>query len=1389
MNRYVIFAVTMMSVSPVMAGIQEHRVSINSPTENSCINNGDQIGTGGIIGGEAASQPRDVPLNLTIRSADGQNVTLTVLSEWTEEAPDGNLIDRSETYQIIVSFPADEIIVTTDDYPIPGFFIGDGQDVRVTIRSEHPVFELDEDSVIFDLDREAPQVVMTPEQLGAAQSQCSATPDAFAYEVEDNRTPPGLIQSSIREDRIACTIRRIVTVRDNCGSGNAQEYELSNQAPAAAGDLTIALMGYECTVDECVTHGPNAVTFEDNARVSRATIVPVIGGEPGCATSISTTLMQAGRQVEACPAAPPHVFGPAGNECVEDEECNGAQNCTNGYCAEPEECINDADCREGRFCGNSSCRSPCFTFESGRAIEVAGDYIARTIVSSCGEDSAEATLRVTVLEKPVARPGGNLPNGDYQVAQGAGLILDGSQSTGAEEVGGIIQYAWDLNRDGFFDPDEEVFDGEEPTATFPTHQSGTFRIRMRVTAGNGATDYTWFNIIVDDVSPVCDAGGPYEVSEGQSLRFDGSASIEGHASEPIAAYRWEFGDGFRPQEGASLETPLHIYGDANAEPFVVTLTVSDQDSSASCSALVTVTDVLPQLDGIEVLNPQAAVEGSMLRFEARAQAGSQSDPLTNFAWTFGPLAAQAEGPAMRVAEWLYTDDGEYTVCVTVQDEDSSVNQCTNIIVADLEPVAFFEGPLEGRQGDELTFDAGNTRPGGMADPLTQIVWNWGDGSNLQPVALGPNMPNQFVHSHTFAQDGDFTVTLRVIDEDSASIFQRQVHIADAEPTAAVHIQYPTAERSVAEGQPLLLSGAGSEAGSATDPIVTYRWDFGDGTPIRELAANQPGVSHEWADEGVYEVRLTVIDIDGSESTDMAIVEVTNAPPTVELQIAEDLVAIGQNIQFAAISGDIPDGPEPRVLAVVGDVSGDLPPALVRWEMGDGSVIESGSHRYAYNTLGPKTIRVTIGDGDGGTTEAELRITVTPAAPDIEVVETQHVREGETLSFEILVEAPATGPGMFDMIAVNSIEWPIGSEIEYIEEGNDIRVRFNWTPTFYDSGNHRLWLRATTNTAERLRIIDIEVAEAGVPRIAATSGTSSRGVLTFYDYERGARSVVLRSTPEIELGLGAGALSVTPDGRHVWITVPGSNRVAVVSTAGQGELIRRIPVGAMPSALVYGDGYFWVANQLDSSISIIDSDSMKIVTTFEIEGATRPTDLVWLPSSNAEPARLLVVTESGHLVVLDAEQARVGGIEPVLITRQLGGLLSRIVMDEAADSVYVADSKTRQIYQLALSSIEDPAAAVTGFSLDFAARDLLAESGRLWVATEMNLIEYENGDTQTHSFVRARALAKVNEQAVTGGAIAVATGNRIENYRPEGLERITDAAGSRLRRIITLVAPR
>ena len=138
-------------------------------------------------------------------------------------------------------------------------------------------------------------------------------------------------------------------------------------------------------------------------------------------------------------------------------------------------------------------------------------------------------------------------------------------------------YAWDLNNDGFFDADHEIFDGDVPTVQFNTSQSGDYRVRMRVTARNGAQGHRWFTVHIIDVDQSATPEA-YEAVEGQAVTLDASGSTAGHETDPIRSYSWEFGDLLRPQTGDRLTNPVHIYGEGRDEPYTVTLTVADPDS-------------------------------------------------------------------------------------------------------------------------------------------------------------------------------------------------------------------------------------------------------------------------------------------------------------------------------------------------------------------------------------------------------------------------------------------------------------------------------------------------------------------------------------------------------------------------------------------------------------------------------------------------------------------------------------------------------------------------------------------------------------------------------------------------------------------------------------------
>ena len=93
----------------------------------------------------------------------------------------------------------------------------------------------------------------------------------------------------------------------------------------------------------------------------------------------------------------------------------------------------------------------------------------------------------------------------------------------------------------------------------------------------------------------------------------------------------------------------------------------------------------------------------------------------------------------------------------------------------------------------------------------------------------------------------------------------------SEPPVAV-ISGPT---QTVVGQPVTLSAADSTAAEGSQ-IVSYFWDLGDGTQSTNVQ-----VTHTYAAEGRYDVKLTVTDNNGLESSSSIKMEVEEAPETPE----------------------------------------------------------------------------------------------------------------------------------------------------------------------------------------------------------------------------------------------------------------------------------------------------------------------------------------------------------------------------------------------------------------------------------------------------------------------------------------------------------------------------
>ena len=163
------------------------------------------------------------------------------------------------------------------------------------------------------------------------------------------------------------------------------------------------------------------------------------------------------------------------------------------------------------------------------------------------------------------------------------------------------------------------------------------------------------------------------------------------------------------------------------------------------------------IDGVDIsVLADSFVEGDSIQFMA-----SGNNPMgAKFLWDFG----DSTGSSGKNVKHTYTEEGTYTVTLTVIDESSRIGVAkkeVDILYRNQAPVASLEATYGG-VGQQVKVNSIAFFDGGASsDPdgdVLEFEWDFGDGA--KSTLLRPN--------HEYTSTGNYTVTLKVTDPSNES---------------------------------------------------------------------------------------------------------------------------------------------------------------------------------------------------------------------------------------------------------------------------------------------------------------------------------------------------------------------------------------------------------------------------------------------------------------------------------------------------------------------------------------------------------------------------------------------------------------------------------------------
>ena len=274
----------------------------------------------------------------------------------------------------------------------------------------------------------------------------------------------------------------------------------------------------------------------------------------------------------------------------------------------------------------------------------------------------------------------------------------------------------------------------------------------------------------------------------------------------------------------------------------------------------------------------------------------------------------------------------------------------------------------------VAFDAeSSTDPDGT---IVSYMWDFGDGFTANGILV----------RHAYVHSGRFSVVLTVVDNSQTSTTATSEMTVDVPPIAA----FSTSLNTAPPGLPILFDASASMDSDGT--IVSYAWDFGDGQTGAGVS-----VTHAYANNGTFTVRLAVADDLGAVDNVAGSIEIGNRGPSIVSASPQASIVLGP-------------GDAETLVVVASDPDGDL--LTYSWLV-DGLSVGGSSSAYVFHgsSVGTHVVRVLVSDGRAEASFAwtiEVRTRPQPPTGHLEPV-------GEGLFVQVLSASALVALGVILLI--------------------------------------------------------------------------------------------------------------------------------------------------------------------------------------------------------------------------------------------------------------------------------------------------------------------------------------------------------------------------------------